>query len=96
MNVQEKGSRQDQVSCSNVISLKKNHFYVLRSRGEQVSFVCMVTSILQVYCSDVYALLDLVATLSFVTPLIDRKFDILPNILSEPFRLQRGYIEIVL
>ncbi|TMX02203.1 hypothetical protein EJD97_022372 [Solanum chilense] len=34
---QDKGSGQDEVSCSNVDAPKKNHFYALRSRGEKVS-----------------------------------------------------------
>ena len=44
----------------------------------------MVTSMLQVFFINVYALLDLGANLSFVTPLVARKFDILPDILNEP------------
>ena len=45
----------------------------------------MVTSILQLFSYDVYALFDLGATLSFVTPLIAKKFDVLLDILHEPF-----------
>ena len=40
---------------------------------------------LQVFSLDVYALLYLGATLSFITPYISIKFDIFPNILNEPF-----------
>ena len=40
---------------------------------------------LKVFSIDVYALLDLDATLSFVTPLVAKKFDILPDTLHEPF-----------
>ena len=40
---------------------------------------------LKVFSIDVYVLLDPGATLSFVTPLIEIKFDILPDILHEPF-----------
>ena len=39
---------------------------------------------LKVFSIYVYALLDPGATLSFVTPLIANKFDILPDILNEP------------
>ena len=66
---------------------KNNLFYVLRSRGEQESSPDVVTSMLRLFDIDVYALLDLGATLYFVTPLIDRMFDILPDILNEPFIL---------
>ena len=45
----------------------------------------MVTGMLQVLSIDFYALLDPDATLSFVTPLVSRKFDVLPNVLIEPF-----------
>ena len=45
----------------------------------------MVTGMLQFFSIDVYALLDLGNTLSFVTPMIARKFDILLYILNESF-----------
>ena len=60
----------------------KNHFYALPSRGEQKSSPDVLTGILQVFSIDVYALLDLGATLSFCTPLIAIKFDIFPHILN--------------
>ena len=40
---------------------------------------------LQVFSVNFYALLDLGATLSFVTLLVARMFDILPDVLIEPF-----------
>ena len=40
---------------------------------------------LNVFSIDVYALFDPSATLSFVTPQVGKKFDILPNILHESF-----------
>ena len=40
---------------------------------------------LKVITIDAYALLDPGATLSFVTPFVAKKFDILPDILHEPF-----------
>ena len=43
----------------------------------------MVTSLLQFFAIDVYALVDLGTTLSFVTPLVARMFDIFPNIQNE-------------
>ena len=77
---QDKGSGQAQASGSNV-----DHFYALHSRDEQESSRDVGTVILQVFSIDVYALFDLGSTLSFVTPLIVRKFDILPVIQNEPF-----------
>ena len=45
----------------------------------------MVIGILKIFTLDVYALLDPGATLSFVTPLVAKKFDVLADILHEPF-----------
>ena len=45
----------------------------------------VVTSMWQLFSFDVYALLDHGATLSFMTSLVAMKFDILPDILDEPF-----------
>ena len=40
---------------------------------------------LQVFSIDIYVLLDTGATLSFVTPLVSRKFNVLPDVLMETF-----------
>ena len=45
----------------------------------------MVTGTLLLFSFPVYALLDPGFTLSFVTPLVASKFDLLPEILHEPF-----------
>ena len=45
----------------------------------------MVTGMLKVFTIDVYALLDFDVSLSFVTPLVSKKFEILPDIFHEPF-----------
>ena len=42
-----------------------------------------------------YALLDPGATFSFVTPLIDKKFDVLPDILHEHFLVSSAVGELV-
>ena len=52
---------------------------------EQETSPDMVTGLLKVFSSNVYDLLDPGATLSFFTPLVSKKFDILPDILHEPF-----------
>ena len=44
----------------------------------------MVTSVLQVFSINVYALLDVGVTLLFFTHFATRKFDILPDIFNEP------------
>ena len=83
LNGQERGG-QDQAGVSND-AIKKNHFYTLRCRGEQETTPDMVTDMLKHFTIDVYALVDPGATLSFFTPLIAKKFDILRDILHEPF-----------
>ena len=79
-----KGSGHSQASGSRD-ALKKNRFYTLRSRGEQKTSPDVVIGMLKIFSIDVYALLDPSATLSFVTPLVAKKFDVLPDILHDPF-----------
>ena len=57
---QDNGS--EQVSGSNDDAPKKNHFYALRSRGDQETSPDMVTDMFKVYCIVVYALIDHSAT----------------------------------
>ena len=59
--------------------------YPLKDREEQEKSANVVTSTLHVFSFLVYALLDPGSTLSFVTPLVAIKFDLLPEILHEPF-----------
>ena len=74
---------------------KKNHFYTLSSRAEQKTTFDVVTGMLKVFSIDVYAFLDLGSALYFVTPLITMKFDILPDILNEPFMVSTSVCESV-
>ena len=53
---------------------KKNILYALRSKGEQETSPDVVTDLFKVLSIDVYALDDPGGTLSFVTPLIAKKF----------------------
>ena len=84
MKSQDKDSSQAQASVYSDFP-KKNRFYALHSRGEQETSPDVVTGMLKIFTLDVYVLLDPSATLSFVTPLVAKMFDILPNILHEPF-----------
>ena len=81
---QDKGSGKAQASGSSDAP-KKNRFYALRSKGEQETSPDVVTGMLKVFSIDAYALLDPGATLSFVTPLVAKCFEILPDFLHEPF-----------
>ncbi|XP_069155744.1 uncharacterized protein [Solanum lycopersicum] len=91
---QDKGSGQAQSSGFNDAP-KMNRFYALLSRGEQETSANVVTSILKVFSIDVYALLDPGAALSFVIPLITKKFEILSDILNEPFMVSTSVGESV-
>ena len=53
--------------------------------GEQEISPYKVTGMLKVFSIDVYAVVDPDVTLLFVTPLLAKKFDILPDIFLEPF-----------
>ena len=81
---QDKGSGQDQASFSSDAP-NKNHFNALHYRGEKETSPDVVTDMLKVLSLDVYALIDPCSTLSFFTPLVAKKFNILPDILHEPF-----------
>uniref|UniRef100_M0ZUK6 Gag-pol polyprotein n=1 Tax=Solanum tuberosum TaxID=4113 RepID=M0ZUK6_SOLTU len=64
---------------------KQNRFYALQTRGEQESSPDVVIGMLKVFQLGVYDLLDPGATLSFVTPYVEMRFDVLPNVLVELF-----------
>ena len=83
MKGKDKGS--GKASGSNVYVPKKNHIYAFHFWEEQENSPDVVTGMVQVFSIDVYALLYPGATQSFVTPLISRNFDILLDILNEPF-----------
>ena len=91
---QDKGSGQAQASGSKEAP-KNNLFYVLPSRGEKEISPDVVIDIFKVFSIDVYALLDLGDTLSFVTPLVAKKFDIFPDMLYEPFMVSSSVGESV-
>ncbi|XP_069144355.1 uncharacterized protein [Solanum lycopersicum] len=98
------GSGQAQTSGS-IDAPKTRCLYALRSRGEKETSPNMVNSMLKVFSLDVYSLLDPSSNLSFVTPLLAKEFDILPDISHEPFIVstlmaesvvEKGCTEIVL
>ena len=84
MESHDKGSCQSQTRSSSDAP-KKNRFYDLRSRSEQETSSDVANGLLIIFILDVYSLLYPGATLSFVTPLVSKKFDILPDIFHEPF-----------
>ncbi|XP_069144474.1 uncharacterized protein [Solanum lycopersicum] len=54
---------------------KRNIFYALKGREEQDKSADVVTGMLQVFSTSIYALLDPGSTLSFVTPLLALTFE---------------------
>ena len=81
---QDKVSGQAHVNGSSDAPNKNSH-YALRSRCEQETSPDFVIGVLKIFTLDVYVLHDAGATLYFVTPLVAKKFDALPDILHEPF-----------
>ncbi|XP_015086946.1 uncharacterized protein LOC107030056 [Solanum pennellii] len=74
---QDKGKGRTQPSGPISEAPKGNHFYALESMGEQERSPDIVTGMLQVFSVNV--------TLSFVAPLLATKFDVLPDVVIEPF-----------
>ena len=68
------------LSLDRMLSL--GQFYALKGREWQEKSANFVTSTLHVFTFQMYALLG--STVSFVTPLIARRFDVLPEVLHEP------------
>uniref|UniRef100_M1DFS0 Retrotransposon gag protein n=1 Tax=Solanum tuberosum TaxID=4113 RepID=M1DFS0_SOLTU len=64
---------------------RANHLYAITSRQEQENSPDVVTGVIKVFAFDVYALLDPGTSLSFVTPYVANKFDVIPEKLYEPF-----------
>ncbi|KAH0784113.1 hypothetical protein KY290_003711 [Solanum tuberosum] len=62
-----------------------NRLYAITSRHEQENSPNVVTGMIKVFAFDVFALLDPGASLSFVTPYVANKFEVLPERLCEPF-----------
>ena len=60
---------------------KRNMCYALKGREEQEKSVDVVSGTFHVFSFPMYALLDQGSTLSFVTPSVANKFDLLPEIL---------------
>lgn len=82
---QGKASNQEQAIHPSSDFSKMSRFYTLISRCDQEDTSNFVTSMLQVFFINVYALLDSSATFYFVTPLVEMKFYVSPDVLIEPF-----------
>ena len=72
-----------------------NRFFALKGREKQEMSADVVTSMLQVFSTSVYALLDPGCILSFVTPLLSLSFDILPEVLHDPIVVSKPLGETV-
>ncbi|XP_049378133.1 uncharacterized protein LOC125842894 [Solanum stenotomum] len=82
-------------SCSGASAPKKNCFYAVQTRGDQENSPDEVTCMLKFFLIDVYALLDLGATLCFVTPYIAMRMALVElKELKEQLKdlLDRGFI----
>ena len=63
---------------------KKNLFYALRTRDDQEDSPDVVTRVLLIFAVDMYVLIDWCYFI-FCYSLSSLKFDILPDVLHEPF-----------
>ncbi|XP_070054207.1 uncharacterized protein [Nicotiana tomentosiformis] len=63
----------------------QNRNYALAGRQDQESSPDVMTGMLTICSHDAYTLIDPGSNLSCITPLVARKFGIVPEILSDPF-----------
>ena len=63
---------------------KRNRLYALKGREEQEKSTDVVTVMLQVFSTSIYALHDQGFTFSFVTPLLALTFEMLLEVLHDP------------
>lgn len=85
LKVQVRENKESQASASNSDAPKKNLFYALEPWSDQEGSPNVDIDTLQIFSIHVYELLDLSATLYFVTLLVSIKFNLLLHILKEPF-----------
>ncbi|XP_069145969.1 uncharacterized protein [Solanum lycopersicum] len=80
-----KGNGRTQPSGPSFKSPKRNRFYAFKARGEHKNSPSVVMGMLQAFPINACVVLDPGATLCFVTSLVARKFDVIPDVLIEPF-----------
>ena len=80
---QGRQSNQAQRSSPSFDAPKSNRFCALKSRGDEEDSPNVIIGMLKAFSTNMYALFDPRATLSFVTPLVAMKFDVLSDVLVE-------------
>ncbi|WMV45072.1 hypothetical protein MTR67_038457 [Solanum verrucosum] len=83
----ERDNRKAQPSGSGLGAPRQNRFYAFHTQQDHKGSLDVVTDMLEVFHFDVYALLDLGVTLSFVTYYVAMRFDIGLEILSNSFSI---------
>ena len=78
------------------VGMGTHRLYALNNRQEHKDSPNLISCMIQVFDFTVYALLHPRATLSFVTPYIAMKFDIIREQLSEPFSVSIPIAESIL
>ena len=73
-----------------------NRFYALNNRHKHENSPYVVTGMIQVFDFTVYALLDLGANLSFVTPYVVMNFEIISLQLNQPLSVYNPIRESIL
>ncbi|XP_069155809.1 uncharacterized protein [Solanum lycopersicum] len=89
---QGKGNKHAQARGPSSNTPKKNRFYALISKGDQEASPDVLTGMLQAFSINVYALLDPGANLCLVTPIVAMKFDVLHDVLNEPFSVTTQWV----
>ena len=85
LKAQGRESNQAQTSSPSSDAPKKNHFNSLRSKGDQEDTLDVVTGMLEVFSINFYELLHHGAPLYLVNLLVFMKFNVLLDVLIEPF-----------
>ena len=85
--VQIQQAKEDAQPRPNVVheTPKRNRFYTLKGREEQEKFTDVDNGNFLVFSFLIHSLLDRGSTLSMLTPFVAIQFDLLPEILHEPF-----------
>ena len=68
-----------------LMMLQRRTTFILSARGETKTSPDVMTSMLNVFSIDVYALLDPGATLPLFAPVVSKNIDIFPDIFTELF-----------
>ena len=85
MKAQRRENNQEKASPPILMLLRRISSILSNVEVKKMILPDVVTGMLQVFSINVYNVLEISVTLSFVTPLVDMKFNMLLDVLREPF-----------